>query len=104
MFSSIGPRWLWSARLLAAAVFASGLAYLPYRVLDGPSADQLVELERERDRVRADIDELARENADLRRDIAALKEDPRAIEDIARDGLGMVFPGELVIRVEAASR
>jgi cell division protein FtsB len=43
---------------------------------------------------------LRSENAELRRDISALKQDPRAIEEIARDELGMVFPDEVVIRVE----
>ena len=40
-------------------------------------------------------------NADKRRRIRALKNDPRAIEDIARAELGMTYPGELVIRIEA---
>jgi cell division protein FtsB len=61
-------------------------------------------------RYRALRDELADESAqnerlgaevrDCRREVEALRRDPEAIEQIARDELGMVRPGELVFQFE----
>lgn len=44
---------------------------------------------------------LAQENTKLRREIEALKNDPRALERVAREELGFVRPGELVLKLEA---
>jgi cell division protein FtsB len=54
---------------------------------------ELEELDRRRDA-------LARENAALRRDIRRLRGDLDAIDRVARDDLGLVQPGEIVIQVE----
>jgi cell division protein FtsB len=45
--------------------------------------------------------QMEKENEDLARRIKALKTDPRAIESIAREGLGLVRPGEYVIRLDS---
>jgi len=90
----------WAIRIAGAGVFAGILAYLPYRVLDGPSAVRLSEMRAELARAEVEMEQLAEDNVKLRRDIRALKEDPRAIEDIARKELGMAFSGDLVIRLE----
>ena len=42
------------------------------------------------------IDALRAENDDLREDVRSLKEEPRAIEDLARGELGLIEPGEKV--------
>lgn len=44
---------------------------------------------------------LTDENARLRREIEALRDDPRALERAAREELGYVRPGELVFTLEA---
>lgn len=46
-----------------------------------------------------EIEELKAENAQLAAEIAALRSDPRAIERIAREELGLVRPGETVFLV-----
>jgi cell division protein FtsB len=46
---------------------------------------------------------IAADNARLARDVEALKNDPGAIEDIARDELGLVYPGEIVLRLDDPS-
>lgn len=90
--------WLW--RLGACAVVVGALAYIPYRVYGSDGyvryrnlARQLAQLERESDALR-------RENAQLTRENRRLKDDPRAIEEAARDDLGMVGAGELVLQIE----
>ena len=80
---------------------AAGLAYLPYRLRDsGPSAPQL---EAELARTRAETARLRAQNARDAGEIEALRTDPAAVEDLARDDLGMVREGELIIRIEAAA-
>lgn len=43
---------------------------------------------------------LAQDNAKLRREVEALRDDPVALERAAREELGYVKPGELVFDVE----
>jgi cell division protein FtsB len=46
-----------------------------------------------------EIQELARTNADLRRDITRLQKDPARIEEVARERLGLVRKGETVYQI-----
>jgi cell division protein FtsB len=49
--------------------------------------------------LRLEIDELRGENGRLAAEIAALKSDPRAVEKLAREELGLARPGETVFLV-----
>jgi cell division protein FtsB len=100
------PSWRrrWGGRLALATLLAVAIAYFPYQLLDGSGARRSAELADELRRTRASVAELDRANAALRLTIDALKNDPEAIVDIARDELGMVRPGELVIRLEGLER
>ncbi len=49
-------------------------------------------------RARDSVDDLARERDELSRRVRRLRGDPLAIEAAAREQLGMVRPGEIVIR------
>ena len=53
----------------------------------------------EMDKVKADITRLGKENADLEQQVKDLKSDPKLIEKIARDDLGLARPGETIIRL-----
>ena len=50
-------------------------------------------------KVKADLDQLGKENATLEQEVKDLKTDPRLIEKIARDDLGLARPGEIIIRI-----
>jgi cell division protein FtsB len=90
----------WAARVGLALVLAMSLAYVPYRLLDPVGARRVTELERELRDGRARGERLRAENDELRREIAGLRDDPAAIEDAAREDLGMVRPDEIVLRIE----
>jgi len=76
------------------------LAYMPYRFLgDDNDKHGAVELSAELHRTNTQIERLERSNARLRREIHALRTDPEAIEDIARDELGFVKPTDQIIRI-----
>lgn len=50
-------------------------------------------------KVQANLDQLTKENAALEQEVKDLKSDPRLIEKIARDDLGLARPGEVIIRI-----
>jgi cell division protein FtsB len=88
----------WILRLGLAIVVAVAIGYVPAELVRrDPRA---LKLEGEVDKTEADARELAAGNAALRREIAALREDVGAIETRARADLGMVYPDEIVMRVE----
>jgi cell division protein FtsB len=50
-------------------------------------------------KVQTNLDKLSKENAELEQEVKDLKSDPRLIEKIARDDLGLARPGEVIIRI-----
>jgi cell division protein FtsL len=50
-------------------------------------------------KVKEDIEALSKENAALAQEVKDLNSDPRLIEKIARDDLGLARPGEIIIRI-----
>jgi cell division protein FtsL len=50
-------------------------------------------------KVKANLDALSKENAALAQEVKDLNTDPRLIEKIARDDLGLARPGEIIIRI-----
>jgi cell division protein FtsB len=90
----------WSARLGLALVVAIAIGYLPGEALRrDPRAAMLdAQLRVLEDEARA----LVASNAALAREVEALRTDVGAIEDRARADLGMVYPDEVVLRVEPA--
>lgn len=50
-------------------------------------------------RVKTDIEQLNKENLQLADEVKDLKSDPRKIEKIARDELGLAKPGEVIIKI-----
>jgi cell division protein FtsB len=55
--------------------------------------------ENEIKKVKADLEALSKENAALEQEVKDLNSDPRLIEKIARDDLGLARPGEIIIRI-----
>ena len=51
------------------------------------------------EKVQRDIDRLSKENLELAEEVKALKSDPRYIEKIAREDLGLARDGEVIIRI-----
>jgi cell division protein FtsB len=49
--------------------------------------------------LRGEIDRLNQENGDLGKQVRALRTDPKAIERIARDELGLARPGEMIFKL-----
>jgi len=92
----------WTTRAALAIVVAAVIGYLPSQVLRRDPRTVTLEAQL------ADLDHeakaLATKNAELLRDIEALRSDVSAIEDRARADLGMVYPDEIVLRVAPAEK
>ncbi|MGE0400770.1 MAG: septum formation initiator family protein [Kofleriaceae bacterium] len=91
----------WTTRAALAIIVAAVIGYVPGQVLrrDPRSA----KLEAQLEELDVEAKQLAARNAELVREIEALRNDVGAIEDRARADLGMVYPDEIVIRVGGAT-
>jgi len=87
----------WAGRLAAAAVVAFVLAYVPYHVYARSGLARTIAARRDLNALRAHNRDLAAENERLGREARDLREDPSAIERVARAELGWVRPGEPVV-------
>jgi cell division protein FtsB len=84
--------------MLLAAVVAVAIAYVPGEVMERDP--RTVKLERQLRELAVEAQALQAGNADLAREVEALQTNVGAIEDRARADLGMVYPDEIVLRVE----
>jgi cell division protein FtsB len=87
----------WVSRLAAAAVVVFVLAFLPYQVYVRSGLRHTIGLRRDLTTLHAHNQELSAENERLAREAEALRADPAAIERVARDELGWVRAGEVVV-------
>lgn len=85
--------WLLPFALLVLAIVA-----VPLLVLDDQGLPRYRALKQELAEVENENERLKREVRDIAREVEALKSDPEAIEQIARDELGMVREGELIFQ------
>lgn len=90
----------WAIRVAIVLGIALAIAYLPWRV--GGGGEQAERLRGQLAHMKEEARALEEDNLRLERDLRALRTDPQVIETFARDELGMVYPGELVLRVEDA--
>lgn len=88
----------WTIRGVLALVVAGAIAYIPAGGVD----DRAARLRRQLDATRAEAATLRAGNAELAAEVEALRTDPGAIERHARDDLDMVYPGEMVLRLDDA--
>jgi cell division protein FtsB len=101
---------LWVRRLCIAAVVAVSLGYIPYHMYASSGLARYVKLRGERDALHAANLKLYAEHQQLKAELEGLTAGApagqlslEAVERAARDELGLVKPGELVFKVEAAS-
>jgi cell division protein FtsB len=85
-------------RTLPIAMLSLALVAVPVLVLEPEGLPRLRGLQHELDEVNTENDELRRDIARLRVESRRLRDDPEAIERIARDELGMVRKSEVVFQ------
>jgi cell division protein FtsB len=87
----------WAGRLAGAAIVVFVLAYLPYQIYVRSGLRHTLDLRRDLTALRTHNQELSAENDRLAREAEALRAEPAAIERVARDELGWVRAGEMVV-------
>jgi cell division protein FtsB len=85
-------------RTLPIAMLSLALVAVPVLVLQPEGLPRLRGLQKELDQVDKENDELKREVTRLRVEVQQLRDDPAAVERIARDELGMVRKSEVVFQ------
>ena len=98
MSEPINLRALWHSYgriVLALCIFA----LLVHDVFGTHGYLALRRTKREIEQVQKEIARLNKENAELAEEVQALRTDPNKIESIARDGLGLAKPGEVIIKI-----
>jgi cell division protein FtsB len=85
-------------RTLPIGMLTLALVAVPVLVLQPAGLPRLRALQKELDAVNAENDELRRDVLRLRVEVRDLRDDPAAVERIARDQLGMVRKSELVFQ------
>lgn len=86
----------WTIRGALAMLVAGAIAYIPAGGVD----DRAGRLRRQLDTTRAEATELRAGNALRAAEVEALRTDPSTIERRARDDLDMVYPDEMVLRLD----
>jgi cell division protein FtsB len=89
--------WLMPFGLLVYAMVS-----VPVRILSENGLPRYRRLHEQLSRIRDENVSLTHDISRLNREIEALRNDPEAIERIARDELGLVQPGEIVFQFSDA--
>jgi cell division protein FtsB len=87
-----------SVRVISFVLLALTLVSVPLLLLGKRGVPRYLGLRKELARVESENERLTREVRELRLETELLRTDPRAIERLARDELGMVRDGEVVFQ------
>lgn len=87
-------------RALPLGVLTVALVAVPVLVLEPQGMPRMRALEKELAGVQAENAELRRDVGRLRTDVKALRENPTAVERIAREQLGLIRKSEVVFQFE----
>jgi cell division protein FtsB len=87
----------WLGRVVAAAMIAGALSYVPYHVYARSGLARTLQLRRELATLKARNLQLREETVRLARQAEALRDDPDTIERVARAELGWVRPGDIIV-------
>jgi cell division protein FtsB len=93
-----GRRALWVAMWIGAALL------LAESIFGERGFTAMIEARKQHHAMQSSLDRLRAENAALRGRARRLREDPKAIEEIARRDLRLLAPGEVVFIVKDADR
>ena len=83
-------------RLLPIGILGLAIIAVPVMIFSPTGLDRLSGLQEEKGRVEAEISRLSLEIEQLRAEVQRIKTDPAAIEQVARDELGLVRRTEVV--------
>ena len=89
-------------RVLRAFLWIGAALLLVESIFGERGFTAMIEARRQHQALQQSLDLLRAENADLRSQARRLREDPTAIEEVARRDLGLIAPGEKVFIIKDA--
>ncbi len=89
-------------RALQAAMWIGAALLLAESIFGERGFTAMIEARKQHHAMQSSLDQLRAENAALRSRARRLREDPKAIEEIARRDLRLLAPGEIVFIVKDA--
>lgn len=95
---------LWIERILPIALLLLAIVAAPVMIFSAEGLPRLRGLQKEHDGVLEENKKLLREIDELRGHADRLREDPKAVEGIARDDLGLVRQSEVVFQFKKSKR
>jgi cell division protein FtsB len=96
--SDVSQNWYRLDHLLPLALIGGALISVPVQVLSKNGLPQLRHLEEERQKTSDQELLLRQEISQLRAEVERIKNEPSAVEQVARDELGLVRPTEVVFQ------
>lgn len=94
--------WEGGRRLLQAALVFVTIVLLVDALVGEKGFVETLRARRQSREVAGALDSVRRDNAQLREQARRLREDPGAIESLAREDLGLIRPGELLFIIKDA--
>jgi cell division protein FtsB len=91
-------------RALPASILVVAATSVPVMVLRPDGLPRMRSVDKELGRVNAENRGLRRDIGDLKTEVQHLRDDPAAVEHIARDQLGMVRKSEIVFQFPTSRR
>ena len=98
MGRGVTSRGILLERALPLAILAVALVAVPVMMFSPSGLSRLSSLREERARTDEEISRLTQQIAGLRADVKRIKDDPAAVERVARDELGLVRQTEVVFQ------
>lgn len=89
---------LWFERALPISILLLAAISVPWLVLSPEGLPRLDKLRAERQQVEQEISRLSQQIHELRAEVKRVKSDPAAVEQVARDELGLVRQTEVVFQ------
>jgi cell division protein FtsB len=97
-FARVSSTRLLLERALPIGILAVAIVSVPVMIFSTSGLDRLNALRQERLRAETEISRLSQQIRELRAEVKRIKDDPAAVEQVARDELGLVRQTELVFQ------
>jgi cell division protein FtsB len=85
-------------RALPIGILAVAIVSVPVMIFSASGLERLNSLRHERSRADEEISRLSQQIRELRTEVQRIKDDPAAVEQVARDELGLVRQTEVVFQ------
>ncbi len=95
---AVSSRAVLLERALPLAILAMAVVAVPVMMLSSTGLGRLNALRQERGKADEEISRLSQQITELRAEVKRIKEDPAAVERVARDELGLIRQTEVVFQ------